>query len=439
MDLVRFLLISCAVGLLCGRVAPAASAANRESSYRRRVDEVRKTAGFVALWDFVKREDSLSGGRRFDAHKASGDSHDFRLDAVNYVREFWNQGRAATYDDFPLLGRGPFGQAVRLKRETDRGFRPCLLVPRERLHDSGLDVKGPNRSVSMVVWLIREGGNHALAGIWHEGTDLETAAGSVVRVERGRRQYALFAGLAANDGAAAAHISENGRSSFGDRYARNLAATKEVIRTVPADSPLDVLDRAWSVAGFSFDNAKNTVTAYLNGKAAEYWIENPESHPFYQWPYKGWVQAQLHRIPGLQPGEDSGFPTDQFYEPPETKPSSRTVIQETGDQRTELHVFPFTKVRVTLGKNAQGKFATLVDRKLVAIKANPFWFRHDIYSPPGPKDGGPFTIGRVIHSSRSVGFTGYIGGVAVFGRALSAKQMERLAAIGRDQPISVDR
>jgi hypothetical protein len=35
----------------------------------------------------------------------------------------------------------------------------------------------------------------------------------------------------------------------------------------------------------------------------------------------------------------------------------------------------------------------------------------------------------VIHSSRGVGFTGYIGGVAVFGRALGKKEMERLAAI----------
>ena len=37
---------------------------------------------------------------------------------------------------------------------------------------------------------------------------------------------------------------------------------------------------------------------------------------------------------------------------------------------------------------------------------------------PDAKSGGPFTIGRVIHSSHSVGFTGWIGGVAVFDRAL---------------------
>jgi len=113
---------------------------------------------------------------------------------------------------------------------------------------------------------------------------------------------------ASNPGASAAHVSENGARSFGDRYARNLAATPEVIPAVPADSPEEKLDAAWTVAGFSFDNQRNTVTAYFNGKATEFWIENPEKHPFFQWPHRGWVQAQLRRIPGLQPGEDPGFP-----------------------------------------------------------------------------------------------------------------------------------
>jgi hypothetical protein len=52
-------------------------------------------------------------------------------------------------------------------------FRPFLFVPRARLHDSPLDIKGAGKSVSVVVWAIRESGNHALAGIWHEGTDLK--------------------------------------------------------------------------------------------------------------------------------------------------------------------------------------------------------------------------------------------------------------------------
>jgi hypothetical protein len=35
----------------------------------------------------------------------------------------------------------------------------------------------------------------------------------------------------------------------------------------------------------------------------------------------------------------------------------------------------------------------------------------------------------VIHSSRSVGFTGWIGGVAVFDRPLSAAELRGLAAV----------
>jgi hypothetical protein len=50
--------------------------------------------------------------------------------------------------------------------------------------------------------------------------------------------------------------------------------------------------------------------------------------------------------------------------------------------------------------------------------------------------GGPFTSGRVIRSSRSVGFTGWIGGVAVFNQALSADEMLRWSVVGRAAPLS---
>jgi hypothetical protein len=382
-----------------------------KDEYQRRVDQVRNTAGFVALWDFVKRE---AGGVRFDAHPPRGGAHDLRLDAVNYVRDYWGRGREATYDDFPMLGRGPFGDAVRLMAETDADFRPCLLVPRARVNGSRLDVKGPGRSVSMVVWLIRESGNHAIAGIWHEGTDLKVAD-AAARVERGQRQYALFAGLAANNGASAVHVSENGAASFGDRYARNLAVTPELIPAVAAGLSNDVLDRSWSVVAFSFDNAKNTVTAFLDGRATEYWIDDPAKHPFFQWPSKGWL--------------------DGSYRPPEKPLLSRTVVEENDRERVELRVFPFTKVRVTLHKDERGKFTRVAARELVALKVNPYWFEHDLYSPADGQ-GGPFTIGRVIHTSRSVGFTGYIGGVAVFDRALGRRDMERLAGLARGGVIT---
>ncbi|MBC8166705.1 MAG: hypothetical protein H7Y20_12640, partial [Bryobacteraceae bacterium] len=183
--------------LLCYLPLPGAS------EYSRRVKVVRDTPGFVALWDFVFRE---PGGGRFLAHQPNEAKHDLALDAVNYVRDYWNEGRAATYDDFPLLNRGPFGQAVRFRSETEATFRPTLLVPRARLHNSRLDVNGPGRSVSMVAWIIRESGNHAIAGIWHEGTDLKDRGPLAQRVEPGKRQYALFAGLAANNGGLAVHV-----------------------------------------------------------------------------------------------------------------------------------------------------------------------------------------------------------------------------------------
>jgi hypothetical protein len=40
----------------------------------------------------------------------------------------------------------------------------------------------------------------------------------------------------------------------------------------------------------------------------------------------------------------------------------------------------------------------------------------------------------VIHSSRSVGFTGWIGGVAVFNRALGADELSKLSAL-REAPL----
>jgi hypothetical protein len=84
-------------------------------------------------------------------------------------------------------------------------------------------------------------------------------------------------------------------------------------------------------------------------------------------------------------------------------------------------------VQLTLRQGADGTFRE-TRRDLVALRLNPWWYPHDIYSPPNDGSGGPFTIGRVIHSSRSVGFTGWIGGVAVFNRALSVEELAKLSA-----------
>jgi len=55
---------------------------------------------------------------------------------------------------------------------------------------------------------------HAMAGIWHEGTDLKQKETSdIAKVERGQRQYALFAGLN-KPGSGCGHVSENGRATM---------------------------------------------------------------------------------------------------------------------------------------------------------------------------------------------------------------------------------
>jgi hypothetical protein len=75
------------------------------------------------------------------------------------------------------------------------------------------------------------------------------------------------------------------------------------------------------------------------------------------------------------------------------------------------------------------------NRDLVALRLNPWCYSHEnLYTPTNDGTGGPFNISRVIHSSRGVGFTGWIGGVAVFNRALSADEFATLSAIRNAAP-----
>jgi hypothetical protein len=39
----------------------------------------------------------------------------FPLDAGNYVHDCWDEGRTATSAYFPLVGSGPFGEAIRIR------------------------------------------------------------------------------------------------------------------------------------------------------------------------------------------------------------------------------------------------------------------------------------------------------------------------------------
>lgn len=414
--------------LLAGLLsAPGATAADRG-----RLAEVTGVPGLVAFWDFVRREPD--GARRFLAHVPPGARNAYALEAANYVRDFWGEGREATYDDFPLLGRGPFGQAIRIRAEQDPNFRPLLQVPRARLHDSSLDIKGPNQGVTVVVWAIRESGNHALAGIWHEGTDLkqETTA-TIKRVERGQRQYALFAGLN-KAGSACGHVSENGASSFRNRYALHKCNSADIAPAVPADSPPAVLDAAWQCFAMTFDPQRRELTGWLNGRAGDRWLENPRADKLISSAAEAWRQGHLAREPGRQEGEDPTFPADQYYNPPEERPVAVAVERESGDERVELREFGYTRVRVTLRRGADGAFA-VAGRELVGLRLNPWWYPHGIYTPSDAASGGPFTIGRVIHSGRSVGFTGWIGGVAVYDRALTAVELQRLAALAQREPM----
>ncbi len=388
------------------------------------VDLVTGMPGLVAFWDFVKREPD--GEKRFLAHIPDGATNDYPLDAANYIRDYWGEGPEATYADFPLLGRGPFGEAIRIRKEDDPDFRPFLYVPRERLHASPLDVKGAGKSVTVVVWAIRESGNHALAGIWHEGTDLKQKETSAIqKVERGQRQYALFAGLN-KMGSACGHVSENGASSFLNRYALHKCNSADTSPEVPHDAPAAILDASWQCFAMTFDHERDELTGWLNGVSGDRWLDDPKNDGLIKSAYHAYMQGHYARIPERQDGEDPAFPQDQYYNPPENEVLSVKVLSETADQRVEILEYRYTRVQATSIKTPDGQWLETA-RDLVGLRLNPWWYPHDLYSPADDGSGGPFTIGRVIHSSRSIGFTGWIGGVAIYDRALSPAELASLA------------
>ena len=392
------------------------------------VEVVTATPGLVAFWDFVKRE--ADGEKRFLAHIPDTATNNYPLDAANYIKDYWGAGPAATYADFPLLGRGPFGEAIRIRKEDDPDFRPFLYVPRSRLHDSPLDIKGAGKSVTVVVWAIRESGNHALAGIWHEGTDLkQKETSSIQKVERGQRQYALFAGLN-KMGSACGHVSENGASSFLNRYALHKSNSADQSPEVPHDAPAETLDASWQCFAMTFDHKRDELTGWLNGASGDRWLDDPKNDKLISSAYLAYMQGHYARRPEIQEGEDPSFPTDQYYNPPEEKIVASKVISETADERVEWVEYPYTRVRITSNKTADGQWLES-ERELVGLRLNPWWYPHDLYTPANDGSGGPFTIGRVIHSSRGVGFTGWIGGVAVYDRALSDAELTQLTAIGK--------
>ncbi len=180
--------------------------------------------------------------------------------------------------------------------------------------------------------------------------------------EEGRRQYMLFGGLAARPGAVAGHVSDSGAGSFGDIYARHIAVTQATM--APPGSA-----KEWSAIAMVFDNDADTVTVYLNGEAPEHWIDAPEGNSMFKHQAKAWAEG--------------------LYRPPPA-------------------------------------FARVEDGQLKSLRANPYWFPYDLYTPP-PGEGAPFTIGRPIASWTHAAFSGLIGGVAVYDRALTPAEIKRLA------------
>jgi len=400
------------------------TAANQE-----RIDLVRQIPGLVALWDFVHRRDSWQTHNPFVSIPGDSGGSVYELEPRNISLDFWHQGPPATFADFKLLGRGPFGQAVRFDDPVSHAQLPVLAVPRKHLHDSPLDIKGKGKSVTLVVWLLYEKGNHAIAGMWHEGTVTPKREPPVVQ-EPGKRQFGLFAGLQANKGGIGAHISENGGSSFGDIYARHLASNPTKMKKINPDTKPADSDSYWNAVGMVFNNEEDRVTAYVNGLAEEVWVENPKDSRFFQHAYNAWRQGQLADQEGIQPGEDVNFPKDQFYRPPEDKLLETRIIERTSDRVVRLETYPFTKVEAIYPVQPDGTLGQPLKRELVAVKSNPYYFGFDLYAPKSMEEGGPFTIGRVIHSNRHATLSAWIGGVAVFDRALSDDEMKRLATIG---------
>ena len=195
--------------------------------------------------------------------------------------------------------------------------------------------------------------------------------------------------------------------------------------TKPADTDLQ-----WNAVGMVFNNEEDSVTAYVNGLADEVWVENPKSSRFFQYTYNAWQQGQMAAQEGIQDGEDMDFPKDQFYKLPEDKVLEMKTIKRTADKLVRLETYPFSKIEATYQLNPDGTLGKVLKRDLVALKSNPYFFGHDIYAPKTIEQGGPFTIGRVIHSNRHATLSAWIGGVAVFDRALTDEEMKKLAAIG---------
>ncbi len=412
--------------------------------YEEKISAVAAMPHFVALWDFVKTDRQ----GRYIAHTRPGDSNEYALEPRSIANDHYGGGFSISYGDFPRLNRGPFGQALRFEsRETDTKLAQ-LAVPRARLHDSALDIKGA-RSVSLAAWIRYEGSNHFVAGIWHEGSDIRKSGSEAL--SRGMRQWALFCGLAANSGAASVHISDTGGGSFGNIYARHLAVTKQKMpkSPKPGGSGDPRIDNGWTMAGFVFDHDAHTAVAYIDGRRGEeHWIgeEQLKQGPFYRFHYDAW--KQVVGAAGQPLSGDRAVSAGQVYLPPRDgrNPANDVIVSyrsEAGDE-SRLAVkevaYAFHKERIVVREiPREGRFveAEILERDLIGLCVNPYYFPGEIYAPASADQGGDFTIGKVVTHNDGNGMTGYIGAVAVFDGALSDEQMAQLARPAMLRPLDL--
>jgi hypothetical protein len=113
---------------------------------------------------------------------------------------------------------------------------------------------------------------------------------------------------------------------------------------IPLDSPDDVLDVSWQCFAMTFDHEKDELTGWLNGVSGDRWLDNPKKDQLIVSAYNAYMQGHFAKVPGKQDGEDSSFPKDQYYNPPEGEPLRVSVLRESAEGRVELHEHPYTKI-----------------------------------------------------------------------------------------------
>ena len=122
----------------------------------------------------------------------------------------------------------------------------------------------------------------------------------------------------------------------------------------------------------TFNHETDELIGWLNGESGERWLENPQKDTLLSSAYNAYMQGHYAQMHGLQPGEDTSFPKDQFYNPPEDKPTVVQVVSESANERIERRQYRYTKIDVALQRSEDGQWLE-TSRDLVALRLNPWW------------------------------------------------------------------